>query len=536
MGHLFGAQAVTYGFFVCLVLLYAAGRFNTPATNRSSTVQSWYWQGLVAYLAASVMLFIVLSLILERPAVRDLLLHYGGAPDAPPGPSSDTESLLHVPAPVAATVIMTALLPSIPYLKRLDAALLGFFLRLSCIPAEVTRRAGILRMQGLCVTPADVTELTEYVHASRMPDAAAQFLRADAQSEWERSELRFTKVLLLWRRLDGLRERRRYEQFFADYREDDRTLTATMLAFAAKAANGLAGARVVRETETPDVYESLVHDQRESFRQECLDRFADVALFTARAVLQSEPSERDVRERLYAMGFGTVEAPRPFIPINQLATLCLALLAYLFVGSVVVRRLLPDGESNAWIPLILSVAYVASIGFTLWFMHRFAFARRADDGSRPVAAYMLIAALGTAIAAAILIPAMLVCVGRLPHNSFVALAPFWLLCLAVAHACDDRPPATPEPFWFHCAEAAGCALAMAACVALLYLLSPGGPLPPWLRIALPTGTAAVVGFYIPAIHRSGLRALETRRACSGHDNAAVTAGPGAAPVMAMSTR
>ncbi len=543
MGTVFGPQTATYSFFVLLVMLYAAGRFNTPASNRSSTVQSWYWQGLVAYLTASVILFLVLSVIMEQPGVHDLLFHYGAAPGASPDKPGDTGSLTSVPAPVAATVVMTALLPSIPYLKRIDAALLSFFLRLSCIPAEVTRRAKILRMQSLSVTPADIAELADYVRASRMTDQANQFLRADAQTEWELSELRFTKVLLLWRRLDALRTRRRYEQFFSQYHEDDRALTAAMLAFAEKGANGLAGARGLRETKTQAVYESLVHDQRESFRQQCLDRFDDLALFTSRAVLQSEPSERDVRDRLHLMGFETVDVPRPFIPINQLATLCLALLAYLFVCSVLIRPFLPGGQAHAWIPCILALAYVTSIGFTLWFMHRFAFARRETDGARPVAAYVLVAVLGTAIAAALLLPALTV-FGNLVRpptgaplpNLVPRLAPFGLLCLVVAYACDDRPPATPEPLWFRGAEGVGCALVMAACVGLLHQLYPGGLLPTWIRIALPTGTAAVVGFYVPAIHRAGLRAAGNRLACAAPGHGAPQNRAAAAPVLALSAQ
>lgn len=531
MGTVFGPQTATYSFFVPLVMLYAAGRFNTPASNRSSTVQSWYWQGLVAYLTASVILFLVLSVIMEQPGVRDLLLHYGAAPDTSPEKHCDGDGLMSVPAPVAATVVMTALLPSIPYLKRVDAALLSFFLRLSCIPAEVTRRARILQMQSLSAEPADIAKLADYVRSSRLTNEAIPFLRPDAQTECELSELRFTKVLLLWQRVDALRIRRRYEQFFSEYREDDRALTAAMLAFAEKGTACLAASRKLRETETHAVYEGLVHDQREAFRQQCLDRFEDLALFTARAVLQSESSERDVRSRLLAIGFETVEVPKPFIPINQLATLGLALLAYLFVCSVVIRPFLPGGKANASIPVMLALAYVASIGFTLWFMHRFAFARRDESGARPVAAYVLVAVLGTGIAAAVRLA-----IGSPPPNLVAALVPFGLLCFLVAYACDDRPPATPEPFWFHCAEAAGCALMMAACMALLLQIFPESRLPPWLRVALPTGTAALVGFYIPAIHRAGLRASENKQQCAVRETGAAPQPAGAASALALSAQ
>ncbi len=512
----------TYAFCVALVILYASARFNTPVTNRSSTVQLWYWQGLLAYIVSCVTLFGVLSIALEQPALRSFLLKFplpasvAEGALAQPSPRQ-VETIMSIPPALAATLVMTALLPSVPYVKKLDGALLAFFLRMACIPAEVTRRSRILNHNNLRLSGSDLAEITSFIHDTPIPNEATEFLRAKAETAWEDSELRFTKVLLVFRRLDALQEEPRYARFFSDNAVEYRGFRDSMTDFAGRAVKGLTMARRLRENAAKSEYEELISEKREIFKRECIERFAAAGLFLARAILQCELSERDVRDGLRKIGFEAVSIDRPYIPIHQLAALCVGILVYLLLAGVVLHPPVNDARAAEfkWVPFLIALAHVLTIGLTLWLMQTVPWARRKAGGIRPFASYIVCGFLGAALTVVLCVLWDLARVGTLPDGArLVFLLPFvilcGLLCMVVAFACDDRPPRVPEPLWFRGLEALGCALAMAFVAWLLMQLFPipdnmPNPPPSWVRVLLPAGTALVVGFFIPEIFRSGLR-------------------------------
>lgn len=502
-------DVLTYGFCGVLVTLYAATRFNTPASNRASTIRLWYWQGLASYVAACLALFGVLSIILEQPALRDLLLKYA----MPSDPPQQVETIMLVPPALAATLIMTVLLPSVPYIKRLDDALLGFFLRMACIPAEVLRRAKILNHGNLRLTASDLLEIESFVRDAPIPNEALDHVRATAETQWEDSELRFTKLLLAFRRLDALQEQPRYGNFFAENSQEYKTFRDGMLEFFTRSAKGLAQATRLRALESKEEYEDLIREKREAFKAACLDRFDALAQFLARAVLQSELSERDVQDRLRKFGFDAVAVDRVVVPIHQLATVAVIILVYLIASRtfLVVPVDAARAAATKWVPFLVALTHLATIGFTLWFIQAFAWARRNAGGQRPVASYMLCGVLSAGITALLWAGFDVARSGTLPDLPWLAsLLPFLvnggLLCMFVAYTCDDIPPAVPEPWWFRGVEAAGCCLAVGLAAATVqHLLAQPGHAPEMTTLLFPAGVAFVVGFYVPTLYRTQCR-------------------------------
>src|SRR5712691_4374421 len=133
-------------YIVCaaLIMVYAWDRFNTPPSNRSSTLQLLYWESCFGYILSALALFLALSVLLEQPAWRTLLQ------------LKENQSL---PAPLLATLAMTTLLPRVPLLNQLDRRLLDLFLDWGAIPAEAARRAAALTPHDFAVTGADVDAL-----------------------------------------------------------------------------------------------------------------------------------------------------------------------------------------------------------------------------------------------------------------------------------------------------------------------------------------------------------------------------------------
>src|SRR5205823_745281 len=145
---------LAYVFCAALIVVYAWDRFNTPASNRSSTRQMLYWQSCIGYILSALGLFGALSFLLEQQVWRDLL------------GLKDNQSL---PAPLLATLAMTTLLPRVPMVNQLDRWLLDLFLDLGAIPAEVKRRAAALRPHDFTVTAADVKALADAGEDDSLP-------------------------------------------------------------------------------------------------------------------------------------------------------------------------------------------------------------------------------------------------------------------------------------------------------------------------------------------------------------------------------
>jgi hypothetical protein len=118
-----------------VVAFFAGKRYNTPETNRLSTTRMLFWSTGAGYIAASVVLFLVLSEIALKPGVLTFL----GV--------SDFQKLITkytATPPVLAAVILTTLLPNVAVISAWDAWLLKRFQTWGSIPQGVRNLADTL--------------------------------------------------------------------------------------------------------------------------------------------------------------------------------------------------------------------------------------------------------------------------------------------------------------------------------------------------------------------------------------------------------
>ena len=75
----------TLAYLACgaLIVAYAWDRFNTPATNRSSTRQALYWWSCTGYMLSALAVFVALSLLLRVGPWRTALLGSSDNPSLP---------------------------------------------------------------------------------------------------------------------------------------------------------------------------------------------------------------------------------------------------------------------------------------------------------------------------------------------------------------------------------------------------------------------------------------------------------------------
>ena len=174
---------LAYGACGLLIVVYAWGRFNTPPSNRSSTRQTLYWSSGAGYVLSALGLFVALVILLKSGPWRKFLI----------GSEADPS----LPVPLVATLAMTTLLPSLPYLKRLDEWFLSIFLDWAEIPAEVKRRAATLTPETFHVTREDIAELREAYGDGSYAETLAEHLRRRGDDKLELSQYRFTCVVKL---------------------------------------------------------------------------------------------------------------------------------------------------------------------------------------------------------------------------------------------------------------------------------------------------------------------------------------------------
>ena len=313
-----GANLFTVADAACagLILIYAWDRFNTPLSNRSSTRQTLYWWSCTGYMLSALMLFVILSLLLRFGPWRAALLG-----------SADNASL---PAPLIATLAMTTLLSSVPVLKDVDGWMLSTFLNWGAIPAEVKRRAATMMPRSFSVSDDEVTALRDSFGDGTYGETIAHHLCARDGDGLAQSQYRFTRVVKLYDQIRNLTGEPGYSRFFSEAADELGALERKMESFLRRSDTSLNLMERLGSVDAQAIGE-LLQERREIFAEGCRDMFRELALFLARAILRSEPSEMDIVRRLRAIGFAASEPMNvERFPIDSLIVLAVAMFLYMF--------------------------------------------------------------------------------------------------------------------------------------------------------------------------------------------------------------
>ncbi len=357
-------------------------------------------------------------------------------------------------------------------------------------------------------------------------ESLVDHLRRRGDDKLELSQYRFTCVVKLHHALRRLALDRSYSRFFEEAEGEWAELNRKVGEFLSVSAASLTMAVRLHDVESEAAYEELAQERREQFARSCRDIFRQLALFLARAVLRSETSEADILRRLQKIGFSPAVVPNPpHFPINSLTGLALGVFLYLVLIIPFFEQLMGMSEHQAsglTVAAKVAVVRLFTVGVTVWLMQRYAFFRRAPGEPPRFFAYAINGALCAAVAAGICL------VFHLSDSDPLAAsrgdAPLilltFMLCTAVAVACDGWAADKPAPVWWHLAETFGCGLTMAVGmgIVIVYLNETlpfrVGALPEWkiaLLVTMPSILAMVIGGCVPHIYRSAHSAAIARR-------------------------
>jgi hypothetical protein len=481
-----------------LIIVYAWDRFSTPASNRSSTRRALYRWGCAGYVVSALGLFVVLSVLLQVGAWRTMLL----------GPGSDKLSL---PPPFIATLAMTTLLSSVPLLKQVDGWLLSAFLDWASIPAEVKRRAATMTPQSFSITEKDVTVLRDAYGDGSYGDTVADHLCAHCNDN-DGMEYRLTKVVKLYDQIRRLTGNSGYSRFFAETADDFAALELKVTIFLRRSDSSLTFAKRIRTVDAKDAraIEDFMQDRRKTFAEDCRDLFGDLALFLARAVLRSEPSEEHIVRRLIDIGFSaSVPMNVPRFPIDSLTVLAILMFVY-FV--IVLQLPFVPNQPDGWLFTAskITIARLASIGLTVWLMQKnYSVFRRLPGGPPRYFGYVLCGVIAAEASAGV---CLIFDVGSLARTDLPLIVVSGMLCAALSFCCDDWAGDAVAPIWLRFREAVGCGSVMAVVMAFMYFetdLLPKG-ISPW-ALGLAPLLGLLIGGWVPHIYRTAQRAAMSER-------------------------
>jgi hypothetical protein len=274
-------------------------------------------------------------------------------------------------------------------------------------------------------------------------------------------------------------------------------------------------------TESPSSFEELMHERRVAFAQSCRDQFQALAVFIARAVLRSETTEENIVARLREVGFrATQPISLPRFPIDSLTLLAMGVFAYLFLTSVFFFHLPgTPTQTQSWLATTTKIAVVrvATVGFTIWLMQRFAFFRRGPDRPPKFFAYVVCALIAGLVGVILCLPFHIgdASFASGLHQDIPLIELSAWLCLVLAGCCDDWTADTPPPIRLRLIEAVVCGTAMVLATTGIYLAEAlpfklaGWWIAAW--ISLPSLMAGGIGGFVPHIYRSAHRAAAARR-------------------------
>ncbi len=334
------------------VAVYAWERFSTPGTWRSTTTR-WQWNvALVGYVTAAIALWWIVKMVITTNPEAARFLMFGADPSAV---DAKTAELIKVSAPFAAALFLTALLPHLPLLKKLDAAFRMIFRELGAIPKRARQLSAKVRHAEFAVPAHLVREVSAELRSQQL-DFETLAAASPYSPAWNWLRIVTIKTRLCAdlsdkdlaedRDEEGAAERSspfvecrlgEYRQMVVSYRRLG-ALAGIVLAAPGSDAN--------------PVSEQRREDLLRTFDEESAELFRGLSHLVSCYLLSTKFGMRDAVEALEGWGFRTAEEVQPpLIRVHSVVGLALMTMVYMFVWF----RLLGAGGGQVDRALIIAV-------------------------------------------------------------------------------------------------------------------------------------------------------------------------------------
>ena len=372
---------IDVGLGAVFIVFHAAGRFNTPATNRSSTTAGRYFLGLFCYCLVGLVFY---TTLVQFPHLLAFVMQ---------GEEASVDAWARqLSSPLLVALLLTVLLPKLPFLNEVDNWIRRQLQNMAAIPYEVRRLSAELRHGKLEVSEdlqADVRQRLETVgfqpqninfEPGRTPThlwTRLAVLLAKLE-DWE-SDRKMSGYLAAFPD-EVVRLRKRYEQLIPKAKTCFRLLNES-------AAGGA----------TSRTHEAVVRYQ-EDFVELIAELHGALLDFISRGVLHSELTDGARLKRLRELGF-RVEWRRAPFTFNQIMLLFGMVFLVMLAGMAIF-----SGATNGMTfgnmltrRLMVAIIYCVAVACAVFPKEQWKFARHQPGEVRPIAFYIVSGLMAVAL-------------------------------------------------------------------------------------------------------------------------------------------
>lgn len=361
------------------VMFYAGTRFNTPATNRSSTTGGRYFVGLSLYCLVGIGIYLTL---VAFPNLLDFTL-YGHQIGGDPGRSK-------ISLPLFVALLLTVLLPKIPLLSSLDKWVCTQCQKMASIPLEVLYLSAELKKFKLEFSPEEQAAVQQKLEADGFDCKDIIFeLSHTPPSDW-------TRLTALLQKIEDWSSDRRLAGYLLAANSDLENLRQRHETLASKAKTCF----YLRDEDsrgdaTPKAHQAM-RRYEEDFMEQVKQLRKDVLEFIARGVLRSELTSRGLESRLNSMGF-KIDWPEPAFSLNQLLLIFTVICAVMLPGFIFFGNKSVPVEALLIRLGLVGFTYVVAVACAVFPKATWKFAQAKAGEMRPIAFYFVAGLISAAI-------------------------------------------------------------------------------------------------------------------------------------------
>ncbi|SFM36840.1 tellurite resistance TerB family protein [Marinobacter zhejiangensis] len=348
------SEALEMAIGAMFIAFHAYGRYNTPASNRSTTTRPRFLACFCLYAATLVVsywLVTVMAWISPEIVIKVFSLQQSQPAD---GTSDVTVSEL-IQSPITTALIFTALLPNFPVLKSADRHLLRLFWDLAEIPGHAVKLAHRMYRAPYYIHPAktDSIEWEAKTYDIELPERFLKDRGAPAYA-WAR----LCSLLMDVRQWHDAQDTR-YQRFFKSCETEIEELLMGYATYSSRIS-----AYYRRLDTTSAKVSDLQKEMAETLMIDGRDLFMKICRLTAHAVLGVEGSRNARYRAIESLGFEPARYDSDALSAVQLFQLSSLIL--LLFASISTIRYLPSGDlSPALIGEIVFFALLMSANYGL---------------------------------------------------------------------------------------------------------------------------------------------------------------------------